>query len=225
MSPGDREPVLLGVHPTRPERMFIFIVGSPGPGRLASSDDGGATLTPLLSDLELNGYAATPDGSDLWVGADQGLWRSRDGGDSFEPIDKTLAVGCLEYSHDRLWLCGDDADDGFALGVSDDRGDSVEPVLRFADVTSAVECADADLTRVCQTALDIWSGGVTAPSDAGSTGDASSPDEDAAVTMAGGDKSGCGCHLARAGRRTNGWLLLSIVPLLARRRFHRPTAT
>jgi hypothetical protein len=117
------------------------------------------------------GFQLAPDGASVLVGMGDprtpGLLR---------PVDKTVLglysatapahqfqkiypghMGCLTIEGDELWVCGSQFEDNqqFELGLSKDRGHTVESVMKLSDLQGPVQCS-------CETATgkfcvgDIW---------------------------------------------------------------------
>ena len=160
----------LGVSPSAPRTLWLTRSTAPG-DTLVRSDDGGATLTPVLTvDARLGGFAI--DGATVWVqSARGGVHRSQDDGRTFLPLAGSPHGTCLavapaiaaegetEASDHRLYACGVPWVDGFALGVSSD-GKTFAPVLPYYDgIVGAVECsADVDTTATCNGELEFLRG-------------------------------------------------------------------
>jgi photosystem II stability/assembly factor-like uncharacterized protein len=110
-------------------------VWTAGHNVFARSTDGGATWTDMrpegLPSLDLHGFAVDPkDSQTLYAAvAGQGLYRSRDAGQSFELISGDVggAVMALAVTADGRILAGDMQQ---GLLVSNDAGKSWKPVLR-----------------------------------------------------------------------------------------------
>jgi photosystem II stability/assembly factor-like uncharacterized protein len=147
------------IHPRNPEIMWVAAQGNayrPGPGTgIFKSTDGGANwrrvLTPLNEstgavDLALDLanprilYAAMWDNQrtawELRSGGDgSGIWRSQDGGESWERLTKDLPEGMGKIGvaasparPGRVWAIIEAGDDDGGLYLSDDGGDSWEQV-------------------------------------------------------------------------------------------------
>jgi photosystem II stability/assembly factor-like uncharacterized protein len=114
---------------------------------LAKSTDGGATWTDVrpegLPSLDLHGFAVDPSESHTLYAAvaGQGLYRSRDAGQSFELISGDVggAVMALAVTADGRILAGD-MEQG--LLISSDAGKSWKPVLRAGLMGLAINPAD-----------------------------------------------------------------------------------
>lgn len=221
-SDDERNLRVLAVDPLRPEVLFMRVVKDPEaqPERLVRSLDGGETWQTVLALAEVSALVIAPDGT-VWVGGRNeivfgagdpdagtpppahGLWRSDDGGDSFEAVRQDLSVGCLAWRDDALWACGDNYQDGFALGRSTDGGRSFEAVLRFEEMSGPVQCdATSDTARQC----------------AMSPGDADIYADLRVEGPAAPSSSGCGCTIVGAGQEGSLAIPLLMVLLALRER-------
>ena len=61
----------------------------------------------LLTVNFFGGFAVDPDDADvIWVGDEaRGVFRSSDGGDSFDETQPDVASSCLAYGAGALWAC------------------------------------------------------------------------------------------------------------------------
>jgi MYXO-CTERM domain-containing protein len=214
---GDDNIFVLGVDPTDPDHLFMKVWRREGDDRLIESTDGGQTWIDRLTIVDLAAFAWSSDGSTIVVGGPppDGLYRSVNGGESFEQIDPGIDLGCAAFRDGELWICANDFVDDFALGSSTDAGDTFTPRLRFRDITEVVECpAGAEVASVCEPELvDLayllgrldagvpGDGGLDAGRSDGGTGP---PIDD-----------GCGCRTASVG---HGLAPLALALVLAFRR-------
>jgi photosystem II stability/assembly factor-like uncharacterized protein len=115
----------------------------------AKSTDGGRTWTDVrpegLPSLDLHGFTVDPNESQTLYAAvaGQGLYRSRDAGQSFELVTKDVggAVMALAVTPDGRILAGDMQQ---GLLVSSDAGKSWTPVLRVSLMGLAINPDDAN---------------------------------------------------------------------------------
>lgn len=181
------------------------------------------------------GLAIDPNDADvIWVGDEaRGVFRSDDGGDSFEETQPSIASACLAYGAGALWSCTPGTPEHTALVRSSDALEAFEPIMAFADVTQLVDCAPSiDVAQVCAPAWIEWQRdviGVT-PSlpDAGSAElDASTMGEpDAAIEArdVGPPRDpDSGCTVSAPQRNASpAWLLLAGVAIALRGLRRRP---
>jgi MYXO-CTERM domain-containing protein len=231
---GDRNVYLLGVDPLDPDRLLI-LVRATMEDRIYESTDAGATFDEIFTLPTLDGFAWSEDGMTVWLGSGTNttLYRSTNGGSTFDVLRDDVSVSCLGVRGDELFVCADNFADGYALGRSTDDGVTIDPLFVFADIDGIVECSgDADAPTVCTDELDdlardlgladggMPDGGADGSVDAGADGGV-----DAGADDAGGDAGsdpgddGCNCHAAGAGRELDGgWVALSVLALLFWRR-------
>jgi hypothetical protein len=189
-------------------RVIYLRVSSNSGEKLAVSRDGGMTFaTPVTLPGALTAFARLASGTVLVAGlvaADGGTttvgvaWRSTDGGVTFG--DWTLSpqprLQALAERDGMLYLAGDNFMDGWALAVSSDEGLSLQPLVRYDQVSAVKACAAAACQDSCdeQAGRKIWAPEVCnpLPADAG---------VDAAVDGGQPAKpaSGCGCSAAAPG--------------------------
>jgi MYXO-CTERM domain-containing protein len=237
---GEVRPVVAGVDPTDPERVFVRIlhndfVSEPPPERLLLSEDGGVSFTPVHSSPHLRSFAISPDGTTVWVGDDQGggLWRSTNGGHDYELIG-SRQVHCLEWHDGLLWMCTNNSREGFAVATSDDLGDSFTPVFAFDNLQGLFPCPDDTLIETCDAfiicdalpelgldpdALVPQAGCSGGLADAGGAQDAGEATPDPSGT------AGCSCSTSTptdSQRATGLTALAALLMLLTLRRF-RPS--
>jgi hypothetical protein len=167
---------LLAVDPNQPDRVFLRTQSRDGitPERLLRSDDGGVTFATALSVPGPLSAVVQPDGT-VWLGGAEGLYRSRDGGQSFAPLEGTdlSRVTCLATNDERIYACGYSAGE-FGVMVSADGGDSFEWFLRFPWVTARLDCpADSDEGMRCAIPFLDWKEEQLEPSSM--TGEAGAP--------------------------------------------------
>jgi len=117
-----------------------------------------------------------------------------------------------------LYLVGDNYMDGWALAVSSDEGRTLQPILRYDQVSGVQACAAAACQDSCdeQAGRRIWGPGVCnpLPADAGPDG---GPTPKA--------PSGCGCEAAATRGGAPGIAALFVATLLAAARARRSAAT
>jgi hypothetical protein len=165
---------------------------------------GGGTLSAFArlasGTVLVAGLVPGEGGSNLGVG-----WRSGDGGRTFE--DWTLAppmprLAALAERAGMLTLAGSNYEDGWALAVSSDEGRTLQPILRYDQVSAVKACVAAACQDLCdeQAGRKIWAPEVCNPlPDAGV--DAGPPAK---------PPSGCGCGAApptRPGRGLAGLIV------------------
>jgi hypothetical protein len=222
---GARTARIIAVDPVDAKVIYLRVTGQ-GSELLAVSRDGGMTFTtPItLAGGTFSAFARLASGTVLVAGLVPGeggttagvAWRSGDGGRTFD--DWTLApmprLRALAERSGTLYLAGSNYTDGWALAVSSDDGRTLQPILRYDQVSAVKACVAAVCQDVCdeQAGRQIWAPEVCNPlPDAGV--DAGPPAKPA---------SGCGCGAAPgrpAGRRLAALIVaLTALGSAARRR-------
>lgn len=151
----------LGVHPTRPDTLYVAVADATKGDEIHRSDDAGRSWKKLL-DLETSeqktGFAFGV-GDTIYVSGrgtieienqpTAHLYVSHDGGETWERRpsgEKGPRYGCLAFDKGTLYACADDEPgrDPFLLGASRDHGETWEARVRLAQIKGAKECvADA----------------------------------------------------------------------------------
>jgi hypothetical protein len=214
------EAFIAGVDPLRADAFWLRTNIGLGSSLVRVRGDS-AEAVARTSDAML-GFARSADGASVWYGSvTEGLYRSTNGGDSFERVS-SLSVYCLAVREGALWACGDWLRGPFALGKSLDGGRTFEAVLRFEDVAGPVACA-GDGEASCEPRWPVLRDDLLRPTprDAG-VRDAGARDagaRDAGVRDDLGETSpSCACAVER--RRGSGgiaWLTGILLGLGARR--------
>jgi Synergist-CTERM protein sorting domain-containing protein len=136
--------VPLGVGP-RSGGVDVYLIKRGETGdRIFVSADFGATLVEVGFVVgRVFGFAA--GGGDVWLQSPQVGVLKRVGA-TFEEVAGSPYGGCLTWNG-RLWACGVPWQDGFALGVSDDRGATFSAVMPFYDgIVRARRCEGTTAT-------------------------------------------------------------------------------
>lgn len=220
---GVTDPVyfyVLGVSPTNPDVVFTLLarLGSRG-DMLQRSEDGGRTHTTVLEEPEgIKHIALSPDGQTVWAAGLNRLHRSTDGGRTFTRLAKPTRNACANHDGTKLWACGWQFDDDFALATSVNGGDTFTRIYNLADVRGPLACpANSGVKTICE---PLWPDlatllGVRANTDAGAVADAGATPDGGAIAPP--PKScGCGAH-ADGSSGTLGfvWLLALVCGLAA----------
>jgi MYXO-CTERM domain-containing protein len=251
---GTGSVLLVGIDPTNPMRVFLR-VDATGGDKLGITDDGGATVrTPLtFTGGFMSGFLRMATGTLLVsgvVGSGPVLYRSTDGGTSFQPVTGAPALWGLSERAGTIFGAGQTgggAQGGapFAIGTSNDEGNTWQPLLQFENVNAIDTCVKDACQDVCQNeaSLGLWSpdvcsatappphltdGGTTSPQDAsvgpgtGGAGGVGGSTGGQHLTGAGGGRptsKGCSCSTpASAATTLPGLLALLALATLRRRR-------
>lgn len=218
---GERNVHVLAVDPADPDRVLVRVTRSvvdTMPERLLLTENGGDTFTTVMRARQITGAAFSSDGATAWATSRtiEGMFRSGDGGRTFGQIfDGNLP--CVAERDGELWFCVDQLRDGYAMGRSDDGGDTIDQVLHFDQIVQLPACSRcSEVGYVCpqwfpdvaydlmlDAGIDFPDGSVTgAPRDAAPPAICTdgSEDLDAGIGPDGGIESpgDCAC---RAGAR------------------------
>lgn len=234
---GERNVHVLGVDPTSADIVYartVRRITDMMEERLLRSEDGGVSFTEVARMPEITGLA-TDDAGHVWTGSWYGgFYRSSDRGLTFDTVDSALRIRCLSYRPGELWICTDDVVGTFALGRSDDLGDTVVPLWHFEDATNDVGCPMC--TEVGLVCPSYWPdvqfdlGLASAPDALPADPDASAAgcidagvEQDASAAMDGGASTppraaSCGCHVASRSRGVLTACVALLLGALMRRR-------
>jgi hypothetical protein len=197
---GARTARIVAVDPADANVIYLRAIGA-GSELLAVSRDGGLTFaTPItLPGGALSAFARLASGTVLVAGLVPGdagttsgvAWRSTDGGVTFQ--DWTLApmpgLRALAERDGTLYLAGNNYLDGWALAVSTDEGQTLQPIARYNQVSAVKACAAAACQDSCdeQAGRHIWAPEVCNPTADGGVDGGQPPPK---------TPSGCGCSAA-----------------------------
>lgn len=186
VSTDEHAPYIGAVDPTNPDRIYVRIAGSTA-GRLLASSDGGKTFTPIFSGPPLFGFAVSPDGAKVFVGASNGLFEASSSDLTFTQRS-SIQVQCLATSGTRLYACSVESS-GFVVGASDDDGTTFTPLLHLDSLRGPLACPSGSSGSLC---LPDW------PATAANLGiglDAGTLDAGSARATATSPSSGCSCDV------------------------------
>lgn len=155
-------PYLQAASPSAPSTVFVAAVRDEAPTYAQSnlvSRDGGATWTSYFDAEErLPGFALSPDGKKVAFGGEKtGLMvapvASLEEAGAAEKR-QALRVACASWTESGLYVCGNAFVDGFAVGRSEDEGESFTPFTTLTAACGALECAEG--TPVADTCGPLW---------------------------------------------------------------------
>lgn len=200
LEPAELRPYALAVDADDPARLFVRTESRDGiaPERLLLSEDAGETFRAVLT-AQGPITLALGEAGEVWAGSATGLYRSRDGGASFEPLDSAdlTRVSCLAVRGGRLYACALSALE-FGVLVSEDAGLTFRWFLRFQEVSARATCPDtSDEGSSCALAFEDWSLEQLVPSAAPPPTAAGAS---AAPRAGEADERGGGCATSAPGR-------------------------
>jgi hypothetical protein len=163
LGPHDLQARVLDVDPLHPDHVYIHVESNSAeiPEHILVSTDGGQSFTTGPSLLDIHGFAQSEDGSKVWVGGKEGIYRSLDGGGSFSPLanQAMTAITCLAFHQNRLYACGV-RNDRLVIAASDDGGDDFREVFSFDQVKASLDCPGLDPAKspatLCSASLNHW---------------------------------------------------------------------
>ncbi len=245
---GENPFELLAIDPLDENKLYVRILGASAE-TLATSNDGGLSFVQSVPiPGKLNAFLKLASGTIIVAGTagiDALGYRSKDGGQTFEPWLGAPHVHALAERNGKLYVAGDPYADGYAIAESDDEGVHLRPLTAFTQVQGLKSCVANSCAESCayHAGIGLWpkavcgaesippgadepreTGGATGlGAGAGATagGNAGAAETDATkqrpgVRAIGGD---CACKLAGK-RPADSWVLLlaAAVVLAAGRR-------
>lgn len=148
---------IAAVHPTNPDHLWLRVAAGLGT-ELHRSDDGGASTAVIAQSAEpMDGFALSDDGDTVWYGTGNralGIHRSVRGA-AFTRVASAASVRCMRFHGGLLFVCGDEALDGYSLAWSADGGDTLNPLMSLRDIRGPLSgCAeDGGVSSVC---APVW---------------------------------------------------------------------
>lgn len=156
---------LVAVDPIDPNKVFLAWSHLDGEA-LVSTADGGLTAHPILAPSGImKAFLRLADGTILVAAQDDSegrsvaaLYRSRDGGATFQPLSKPPHVRALSERAGTLFAATDNFSEGYAIGVSTDQGDTWRPLLSYQDVHGILPCVKVSCQEICasEAELSLW---------------------------------------------------------------------
>ena len=216
---------IIAVDPENPDVVLLRLLGPDGQS-IALTRDGGATATTTLSIAgEFTSYVQLASGARL-VGAvvDSGttaaLYRSHDGGVTFEMVANPPSIRGLSRRGDTVYAATDNFGDGYALGASTDEGTSWSAVMSYGQIQAILGCVrdDAQCQATCQALAGqgMMSPGMIWEPTVCSANPSPEPLPEPPMGMDGG--GGCGCATAGSSSVLVVALALVLVLVLASRK-------
>jgi len=184
---------IVAVDPQDPNRVLLRFLGT-NDQSLALTVDGGVSATkPVTINGNFNAYTRLPSGTILVAGLIQystvpGLFRSHDGGTSFEMVANPPSIRALSQRGALLYAAADNFGDGYAIGTSTDEGTTWQALMTFADVSAINPCLKTACQDTCATevGLSLWTADVCSADPPVSTGTAGTGGGTGGTSGAGG---------------------------------------
>ncbi|MEQ9324656.1 MAG: hypothetical protein RIF41_36160, partial [Polyangiaceae bacterium] len=208
------QPFIGAMDPLDADRLYVRLTG---PGRLFVTEDAGDTWTEIFTSPmnKLLGLAVSPDGQSVAVGTEfDGMWRASTDDFAFDKVSE-VAVRCLTWTDQGLYACVNEflVGDGFIVGLSDDGGDTFEPLVSLACIRGMLSCEPG--TRVGDLCPARWPAlgdqlmsdtcGQSGAGGGGAMGAGGSASGGGGSGTGGGDPDeGCGCVVVGSGGDANG---------------------
>jgi hypothetical protein len=163
ISEAETDFALLGVSPTNPD-LVVGMAESADPlnqpERLFVSRDGGHTFDSPMTLKVINSVNWSADGKNLWIAADEGLYRSTDDGKTFGRVGVAEYLSCVIERPGLILVCGwyrgiPAGNPG--IGVSTDGGETFERYMSLSDVAKPLRCdAAAATSKTCAAPWVDW---------------------------------------------------------------------
>ncbi|MBS1152827.1 MAG: hypothetical protein H6Q89_4525, partial [Myxococcaceae bacterium] len=196
---------VLAVHPQKPEVLFASVIkdSEPRAAWLLKSTDSGASFTPVVTTAEIFGSVAFgADPAIVYAASGNTLYRSTDEGQSFTALPSPQKNACVTTHGDRLYSCGLQELDGWAVGQGD--GGDFSPLLKWGAISGPISCpAGTPVQALCEPLWPVVKATFPVEADAGIPDGGSPPPA---------PPRGCGCATL------DGPLWLAIVLFLRRSR-------
>ncbi|MBL9022006.1 MAG: hypothetical protein JNL21_07380 [Myxococcales bacterium] len=217
-------PYLAAIDPSDPDTIYLRLEGDLGE-LLVSHDAGDTWQSVFTATSQLLGFALSPDGSEVRVGSEtDGIHGASTSDLTFSQVS-TLGVRCLTWSDDVLYACAKEADAGFTIGKSLDKGLTFLPIhhlqcLSGPDPSCVVGTSVADVCPPSWTVqkqtlqTDLCESGTSSSTGAGAGGGGTGDD--------GGEDEGCGCSVPPAKRRAVPGVALGVLGLVVALMRRRP---
>jgi MYXO-CTERM domain-containing protein len=149
----ERQATLAQVHPTNPDLFALHVrssqVGQAASDRVLLSRDGGASFETWHAAPGIEQLAFSPDGRSAWLTSADGLHRSEDLG-PFVAVPRERGASSVTWLTEQLYV-----GDATGLFVSNDDGQSFEPLFHFWDVLEPAMCSPAAVQACSQDWEDL----------------------------------------------------------------------
>lgn len=113
------------------------------------SRDRGVSWTTLVDSVDqISGLALSADGKTVWVATATKVLKSTDSGGTFAPLQRPTRFSCVSRFGDRIYVCGWNEVDRFAVARSTGSG-AFEPILAWERITGVASCPGTAVESVC----------------------------------------------------------------------------
>jgi hypothetical protein len=140
---SDARLFVASVDPGDADRLYVRALSAKGSDVLLSTDGGRTLRSVLHMKGAMFGFARTQAGDVVYAGsgdASEGIWRSTDRGETWQPGAKT-SVFCLNAEGPQLLVCSNPyVPGGYAIAESTDQGATVNPVATFDAIAGPLDC-------------------------------------------------------------------------------------
>lgn len=238
---GNGELRILAVDPDDAGKVFLRWNVSGGDSLLLVENGGASLQAPLpLGGGTMTAFTRMESGAVLMgasVAASPVLFRSTDGGVTFEQLTGGPHLRALSARGGVLFGVGDNVNDHYAVATSQDQGTTWQPLMQYAQVQGISACVAVQCLGGCQveSGLGLWNASVCAATvaepatDGGDGGAGGGIDGGDAGDMGGaggtrmgtGGSGGCHCGVADARPAAGVWAL-GLAWLLVKRRRPSP---
>jgi MYXO-CTERM domain-containing protein len=210
-------PYLGAIDPVDPATLYVRTDGDPVDRLLVSHDSGETWDVVLETQGMMLGFALSPDGSQIVVGGPtDGMLRAETDALVFEKVSE-FGPRCLTWAPGVLYACGDQFQDTFTVGMSEDAGETWTTLMLLADTCGPLACPEG--TSVAEACEVEWSplretisGGHCDGAGGGAGGGGATAEPPAE------DDPGCGCGVVGASSGPGALAAAALLAALAQRR-------
>jgi hypothetical protein len=160
MSSGIR---LVAVDRTNPARVFLRVATLATEGLAVFDATTGAVTMPVMfpAGSLMTAFVQTAEGPLVVAGRannDGLIYRSLDGGATWQPVSGSPHVRALAERDGTIYVAADNTADGYSVGVSQDLGVTFTPLMRFDQVGSIAACVRAACQAICasEVSAGLW---------------------------------------------------------------------
>jgi photosystem II stability/assembly factor-like uncharacterized protein len=216
---GSSIPFIAAVDPANADRVYVRTSSSTSDGVFVSSDAGNTWSRIFSASGGILGFALAPDGASIAVGGPSAGVNVASTSDHQFTKASGVSVYCLRWGNAGLYACARQTGDGFALGLSTDRGVTFAKALELLSIVPLACPADSATGSLCPAQ---W--GLVAPvigADAGPDASRSGTRDPSLNPVGEGAASSCNCGIARSWRSSFAAAWLAAGGALAYRRRRR----